>query len=682
MFSGVDTTGGIEIRISDTVNSPLATLNWNPGSGASDFVDRIRIADEQTGPARGVMVHQSGAIRLDQDWFHIGRRGEGTYAASGSASVSADDRISIAEGANNHVTVGVANLSGNSKITTSSGNESFIAVGVNADGFLNMTDNSVAESRHWRVGNNTGAQGTINLSNNAVFRTGHTGDGQLSLGRSGEGNIVMGDNSKVELVNNTSLRVGDNNNGVGNVVMSGTSRILGTGNGNGHVVVGDDGTSIGSITMNNSSGITDARVLWLGNGGSSAGSLTMNDDSYVNLNRNDRSFRMSQGGTADGTLIMNQKATLTTTSFGIDQGGGTSGGTATIVQNNDSRINTTSWTEVGGGNADTTTWTLNDNSQVIATATTRIGMRGNGTGVLTLNNNAYYQANAAGGEFGVAFGDTAVGIVNINDNAFLDVRNNFLVAANGEGTQAMGTVNQAGGSVQVGNTLYLGLDGAVGNAGTYNLNGGTLRTDRIEIRAGGNFEWGAGTLTMEEPNQGANGNGIEIEIVGANNNLATSAGSVLDLGDVYKSNGINFDKLDLNGGALDLTAVGDTLEIWRYVTAFRPGGSNTSATYEIKLINSPSITGEFDNVTGPGPDFQYFGVYSSAQVATLGLTPTNLPRNRGFIDYRADGAYFVFNVAGQVPEPSTGLFLLFGTMMLRSVSMMRRNQRERRRYRA
>ncbi|MFT5498684.1 MAG: hypothetical protein ACI9TH_004099, partial [Kiritimatiellia bacterium] len=213
-----------------------------------------------------------------------------------------------------------------------------------------------------------------------------------------------------------------------------------------------------------------------------------------------------------------------------------------------------------------------------------------------------------------------------------------------------------------------------------NLNGGTLKTDRIDIRGNGFFEWGAATLTVREPNRGSNGNGIEIEVVGNNGNLATSTGSVLDLGDVYTSNGLNFDKLDMNGRTLDLTAAGDTLEIWRYVSAFRPGGSNTSATYEIKLINSPSILGEFDDVTGPGPDFQYFGVYSSAQVATLGLTPANIPRNRGFIDYRADGAYFVFNVAGQVPEPSTGIFLLFGTMLLRGVSVMRRNKRIRTTY--
>ena len=43
MNSIIDTTGQIDIRISDTA-SPLGTLIWNPGSGSTDqFIERIRL---------------------------------------------------------------------------------------------------------------------------------------------------------------------------------------------------------------------------------------------------------------------------------------------------------------------------------------------------------------------------------------------------------------------------------------------------------------------------------------------------------------------------------------------------------------------------------------------------------------------------------------------------------------
>ncbi|MFP6906980.1 MAG: hypothetical protein VCG02_17300 [Verrucomicrobiota bacterium] len=674
MNSVIDTTGVLDIQLSDQAGNPLSTLIWNPGNGSTaQYIERILLADHATATAE--MTHLSGSIHLDNQWFHIARRGTATYSASGSASVTVDDLLSIAEGAGSVATLGVVNLSGNASITTTGNNESYVAVRNNAVGFLNLADNSAVNVRHLRVGHLNGAAGTVTLANNATLTVGNTNNGQLSLGREGAGTLVAGDSSRILLKDNTSLRIGDNDNGVGAMTMNGNARVLGTGNGQGHVYVGDNGTSVGSLVMNNTSGLTDMRRMWIGGSGTSNGTVTMNDSSFINLNREQRILYIANAGTANGTLVMNDNATITTQHLGADSQSGTQGGVATIVQNNNSKIMASGWAEIGGGNNDTSTWTLNDNSQVLATANVAIGELANGVGVLNLNQNAFFEASLNSGALHVGRAANAEGVINVNDNAFLYARGNVVV---GESNGSLGTINQNSGTVRIDNTLILGNgNGGSGNAGTYNLNGGTLRTDKIDIRSTGTFNWGAGTLTMRENNSGSNGNGVQMEITGANNNLATSTGSILDLGDIYISNGINYDTLDMNDGTLNLSAVGDTLEIWRYVSAFRPAGAAASATYEIQLI-SGNIINEFDNVTGPGPDYQYFRVFNSAEAAILGLTPGNVPRNRGFIDYRPNGAFFVFNVGGMVPEPSTGLFLLFGTVLLRGVSVMRRNQRIRR----
>ena len=62
-------------------------------------------------------------------------------------------------------------------------------------------------------------------------------------------------------------------------------------------------------------------------------------------------------------------------------------------------------------------------------------------------------------------------------------------------TQSSGTVTTTGG-------VELSRNGG---SATYNLDGGTLRTNSILENAGGVFNWGDGTLTVLQPNAGAAG---------------------------------------------------------------------------------------------------------------------------------------------------------------------------------
>jgi hypothetical protein len=106
-------------------------------------------------------------------------------------------------------------------------------------------------------------------------------------------------------------------------------------------------------------------------------------------------------------------------------------------------------------------------------------------------------------------------------------------------------------------------------AGTLNLNAGTLRTNGITVAGGSAFGWGAGTLTVQNAASGNSGStdrtgdngsggaasgptiyeGTQLVTVdnGIGNTVATSNGSVLDLGGLYTSGGLRYDQLRVTG---------------------------------------------------------------------------------------------------------------------------------------
>jgi hypothetical protein len=193
------------------------------------------------------------------------------------------------------------------------------------------------------------------------------------------------------------------------------------------------------------------------------------------------------------------------------------------------------------------------------------------------------------------------------------------------------------------------------------------------------FNWGAGTLTTRAVNENASGNGSVITITGdltTGYAGAVNAASTLDLGNLYKDGGTKYDTMVISG-ALNLTSNADVLDFWDNIQFLRGAGNNINVG-EIKLVGAASVAGTFDNVVGPGSDATFFRTWTAAEATALSITGAgDLTRNRGALIYRADGVYFAYNVSGQIPEPATGMFLLFGTLTLRGISVFRRNQRAR-----
>jgi hypothetical protein len=493
--------------------------------------------------------------------------------------------------------------------------------------------------------------------------------------------MVANDFSQIMLMGGGggSLRVGDNNNGVGNLTMNQSAKVVGV-NGTGHhVVIGDDGTGKGTVTLNDNSGFLRVRNVWIGNGGSSQGTLVMRNNSYVdNTSGGGDAIRMAQNNTASGTLVMYDNSAITTRNFGIDQEGDSRGGQATVVQHENSAVKVTGgWMEIGGGNLDTSTYTLNNNSRLDAQGNLRIGMRKNGRGELYINDNASVESNAVGGHTIIGYGEKGGGTSGADGYLEINGNGNLLVRASlrlGENNDSTGVVQQNSGTVQVNTMLRVGRNAGTGQAGTYNLDGGTLRVNDIRVQAGGTFNWGAGILTMTEINAG---NNILVRSgLTTGTTLAPNAASTLDLGDLYKSNGVKYDVMTVEG-ALNLASNADVLDFWDNMRHLRSGGgAGVEVEGEIKLVGATSVSGTFENILGPGADGVFFRTWTPAEAATLGITGSgDLTRNRGAVIYRADGVYFVYNVSGQIPEPATGIFLLFGAALLRGISTFRTRYR-------
>ncbi|MFT5123104.1 MAG: hypothetical protein ACI97B_001736 [Verrucomicrobiales bacterium] len=660
------------------------TLIWNPGASLTTF-NQFWISDNSTASV-SVMDHRSGTIRANNSWYHIGRRGDGTYKMSGSSVVQAVDRLSIAEGAggglsNNFVFEMRDNSVVDGQFAGASNNDYFLAHEGNARGQLLMYNNSLFDVPRLEVARENTAQGTVTQNQNSriqiefdVDRFAYTGDNKAWW--------TMNNSSTAEI--GTQFRPARFGNAEATLSLNGTASFQAREFGGS--LEQNQNTST-TVVMNDFSTMTVNSWMELGGG---QATMTMNDQSYLDANgRLAVGMRSSTGAPGDGIsrLTLNDNSTVDARGdilwAGLETGSKgliTVNGTANLISDNAAIGRQGQGTVViNGGSWENTNWMS-------------IGQESGGTvgeGTLTINGGIV----SANGNLEV--GERTAGNLNVNGGV-LQVANGMRIARDQRNINDAtndSVVNQSAGDIFVRGTLHMGgLDSITHGTHAYNLDGGTLHVNDLNmgnaanIAAGGSttFNWGNGTLTTRAVNENSTGNGSLITITGdittgyAGDGSGGNAASTLDLGDLYKDGGTKYDHMLVNG-ALNLTSTNDILDFWTNVQHLRLGG-NTITTGEIRLVGASSVSGIFENIIGPGAGGTFFRTWTPAEVATLGITGVgDLTRNRGAVIYKADGVYFAYNISGQIPEPATGMFLLFGTMMLRGVSAFRRNQRTRRR---
>ena len=252
-----------------------------------------------------------------------------------------------------------------------------------------------------------------------------------------------------------------------------------------------------------------------------------------------------------------------------------------------------------------------------------------------------------------------------------------MIALGDHGAGGLGTVQQDGGTVTVGSVVI----GRTGD-GTYNLEGGTLRTNSIDETGNGDFNWGGGTLTTREVGSNSTADLGDVSSAGFNEvklgtSIAVNGGiatglnggaSTLDLNSLYINNGVRFDQLAVTGD-LNLAAAGDTLDLSINPYLLRPNIGTAIESGEIPLVTvTGTLTDEFDT----GPTFLQDNIgwseYTGAWTVGISNAATTLSKNEYFLEYDINGGITLhYKVEGTVPEPGTLGMLLAGVILIRGM---------------
>ncbi len=299
-------------------------------------------------------------------------------------------------------------------------------------------------------------------------------------------------------------------------------------NDSGSLVINSDaalGASPGSVTLNGSTlqmngNVTNSRAISMPNtstigvGGGATARLSGVISGAGTLNKAD-----------SGMLILAGRETFTGNLFG-------KGGTL-VIDSGGSINNGGNWSSIGQNGTDNATLTIRGSGAFTNTADFNVGDVDSAIGTMNLQDSAVVSiqnffiasANAAGStasgtvnmtggsliEKNTAVGNFVVGGRNSGSSsgvAVLNLNGGYVSAACGVrvGDYGTGTINQSGGTFEVTNNgtgINLHRENTDTSFGTYNLNGGTLRTEKVTTSftsANGLFYFNGGTL------QAANGN--------------------------------------------------------------------------------------------------------------------------------------------------------------------------------
>jgi len=355
----------------------------------------------------------------------------------------------------------------------------------------------------------------------------------------------------------------------------------------------------------------------------------------------------------------------------------------------------------GGGSVLLDTGTLS----ITGSGSTNRGLTlGNNANTLNVDGTVTMSGTIGGGGSGATF--TKSGAGTFNQSGAGSWNSNVNVTAGTYNVTSTGSIAGVG-VVGISGGATMNIDTATQvrassfniSAGTVNLNAGTLRTNGITVAGGSAFTWGAATLTVQNAGSGSSGsvdrtgnngaggaasgpNVYEGTVLNVNNGsgtLATTSGSVLDLGALYGGTILRYDQLRVTG-TLNLAA-NDTLRVGINPYFLRPSGPNDVATGDwgtLVLVHADTITGTFDTITGIGSDA--IGWTGLPVEFNSGRLPSTLGINEYVIEYRdsygplAGGAavLFHYHVAGSVPEPASAGLLAAGAILLRALGQRKR----------
>lgn len=487
IFVGQDNSAGT-YNLAETGSAGGGITGFAQGSGslnATGFLLVGAFGDNRTGTVR---VNTSGTLAVSGEFF-VGdsQNSTGNFMLE-SGTMTVNNKIFVG----NNQGTGTLTMSGGT-LTKTGGDQTFVGRD-NGTGTLSQSGGTITLNHDFYVGQGGGGNGTYNISGSAVLNTGR----DFVIGReSGTGTLNM--------TGGTITKTGDekfivgHNNATGIVVQSG-----------------------GTISANNE--------LYIGNENASAsGTYTLSGTGALNVSNE------VVVGRESGTGVLNvDGGTLTTSGngnmyIGRRNGTGTLNQTAgTITVNREFGVGTRDDNKIGTG-----TYNLSGGS-LTAANNIFIGKEQGSSGTMTMTGGTMIGSDKLiiGHNQATGILTHSAGSVSVQNEVYIGNENN---------PSSVGTYTLSGSAeLNVGNEVQIGRDNGTG---TFNLNGGTVTTKKLE---GGN-----GSATV-------NFNGGILKAKQDDSNFITNldTANLLNGGAVINSNGFNVGTLQEFSGTGGITKTG------------------------------------------------------------------------------------------------------------------------------
>ena len=503
MFVGQDNTAGT-YNLANTGSAAGGITGFAQGTGSLNATGNLLVGafgDNRTGTVR---VNTSGTLAVSGELF-IGdsQNSVGDFSLE-TGVLTVNNKILVG----NNRGVGTLTMSGGT-ITKTGGDETFVGRD-NGTGTLAQSGGTVTLNHNLYVGQGSGANGTYSIGDGAVLNIGR----DFVVGReSGTGTLTM--------TGGTITKTGDekfivgHNNGVGVVVQSG-----GTISANNELYIGNENAGAsGTYTLSGAGALSVANEVVVGREG---GTGTLNvDGGTITTTGNGNMYIGRRNGT--GTLNQTAGVISVIKEFGVGTRDGDKIGTGTY--------------NLSGGS-------------LAATNTIFIGKELGASGTMTMTGGTMSTSDK------LQIGHNQATGVLTQSGGIVNVQNEVHIGNENSGS-SVGTYTLSGSAeLNVGNEVLVGRDNATG---TFNLDGGTVTTKKIEGGTGNaTVNFNGGILKARE-SQGAFITNLDVANVQAGGITIDSNGFDLGISQTLSGTGgltkIGSGVLEFSGTA---TYTGDT----------------------------------------------------------------------------------------------------------------------------
>ncbi len=508
MFVGQDNTAGT-YNLANTGSAAGGITGFAQGTGSLNATGNLLVGafgDNRTGTVR---VNTSGTLAVSGELF-IGdsQNSVGDFSLE-TGVLTVNNKILVG----NNRGVGTLTMSGGT-ITKTGGDETFVGRD-NGTGTLAQSGGTVTLNHNLYVGQGSGANGTYSIGDGAVLNIGR----DFVVGReSGTGTLTM--------TGGTITKTGDekfivgHNNGVGVVVQSG-----GTISANNELYIGNENAGAsGTYTLSGAGALSVANEVVVGREG---GTGTLNVDGGTITTTGNGNMYI---GRRNGTGTLNQTA-----------------GVISVIK--EFGVGTRDGDKIGIG-----TYNLSGGS-LAATNTIFIGKELGASGTMTMTG----------------------GTMSTSDK--LQIGHN----------QATGVLTQSGGIVNVQNEVYIGNENSGSSVGTYTLSGSAELTVGNEVLVGrdnatGTFNLDGGTVTTKKI-EGGTGNAT-VNFNGGILKARESQGAFIT----------NLDVANVQAGGITIDSNGFDLGISQTLSG--PGGLTKIGSGVLEFSGTATYTGDTNVAAG------------------------------------------------------------------------------------